>query len=778
MKNKLLFGIAAVVILAVGMMMNCDCGDETYNYYEVWQEEEEEILALLSELDQGPAYRFDSLEVDDVCDERNDLCALANLLDYLGFQAYLDNQDLNFILVSLGPTVPGDVSDVILAQVRGIRDWANDAEWGGLNQFYVDPKSVDPETSLVKVTMTGENYYEEVITALTDGPVSLGFEVVPGQELNPIPPLHDVKLYAETDKWGEELTNGEIEAVAELDDLADTVAVICNLFNITVTRDGVQVPVDREIAKYFIIVDASELGSAGPLMGLPTVDRDGDGIPDSYRIRLFFDAGQIDLVPSYYPEWEVVLSIGQPTISADDVEEAEPIPLTAAVIAHGYSFPPGGSRVVEFETIYSPDPGALPLGSPTVAAMTYEKNGIAVAWIVAGGMPTEAGPVIFQAEVPVDIDKAMIEVLPGAAVSGVTGLCAWNERASLVWPTDREVCEEIELTVLLAKADQFANPIPTLPVSGEPITFTSSTTTVTVNPTVTTDADGLARAIVDASGLTTGQKVIVTASWDGEDVDFTLTKTGVTHVVCFLGEPAFRVDKLEIPQELVRMDVNPTCTVDRSCNSLGGLAASMTNPELQAALDEGEANITFIYKGLTVDNVVGPTTVIGSAINGLCEVPYARADCEGGELEFFIDPSYYDPVTKELNLAFPTVVDDKSYTEVDVGTLSLPFPTDLGPVNLILCNLIVSGTVNTDLSGITGGLLTGAIVEGFEDPDNPESLSDLVESGMGMDWELAKAVIGEPDTECTVDGVDRDAYSVRLESTAIAVDLYEVPPWD
>ncbi len=394
-------------------------------------------------------------------------------------------------------------------------------------------------------------------------------------------------------------------------------------------------------------------------------------------------------------------------------------------------------------------------------------NAIATTWIVAGGLSTKAGPVIIQAGIPDYIDKAMIVVEPGWSTTKV-GLCAWDERTSAIGLTEMDVCEEVDLTVLLAYADQFANPIPSLPISGEVITFTSAS--VSPNPgTDTTDANGLARTTIDASGLSPDDEVGVTASWSALNVPYTLTKTGVTHLACFLGEPAFRVDKLEIPSLLVRCEdvACSNCLDDRTCNSLGGLAASITNPELQAALDEGEANVIFIYQGLTVDNLLGPTTVIGAAINGVCGVPYAPGDCVGGELEFFVEPSFYDPVTKELNIAFPTTI-VAGYTEVDVGTLGFSFPTDLGPVELTLCNLIVSGTVYVDsgeLSGIENGLLTGAITE--------DSLRELIEKGMGMPWDLAKAVLGSYDTQCNGD----NAYSVRLESSAIAVNLYEVPPW-
>jgi hypothetical protein len=715
---------------------------------------------LLSELDEGPAYRFDTLQVDSQCDEDNDLCNLAMIVD-LFLPDYIASEEFNVIIVSLGPTTSVEISDIELAQVMGIRDWANDPEWGGLNQFYVDTESVDPGTGLVKTTMRGKSYYESFLTGLTDGPMALPLELV-GEEFYLIPPLYDLTLSAGI--VGDGLTGGVIEAVAELDDVAD---LVMNLLY----------PIDKATAIYYLTVDASEIGFPGPLAGFPTVDRDGDGFPESYRIRLSFDASQVNLAPSYYPEWEISISVSQPIISADDVfgpPPHGPITLKAAITADG-NLPAGpSSRVVEFEVIYSPDPGALPLGTPTVATITDE-NGIATTWIVAGGLPTKAGPVIIKVTVPVCNDNATITVEPGLPVSGVTGLCAWDERASAIGLTERDVCEEIELVVLLAKADQFFNPIPTLPIVGETINFTSAD--VTPNPgTDATDANGLARSVVDASGLTPGSSAIVEASWTGTTtltVDFTLTKVEVPHLACFLGEPAFRVDTLKISAELVRCEdlACSNCLADRSCNSLGGLAASITNPELQAAVDEGEINLIYIYRGLTVDNLAGPTTVVGAAVNGLCGVPYAPANCEGGEIEFFIDPAYYDPVTKELNLAFPTVI-EAGYTEVDVGTLSLPFPTDLGPVELTLCNLIVSGTVyekNGELSGITGGLLTGAITE--------DSLKELIEKGMGMPWDLAKAVLGDSDTICTVYGIDKPAYSVRLESSAIAVDLYELPPW-
>lgn len=238
----------------------------------------------------------------------------------------------------------------------------------------------------------------------------------------------------------------------------------------------------------------------------------------------------------------------------------------------------------------------------------------------------------------------------------------------------------------------------------------------------------------------------------------------------FLGEPAFRVDTLQIDEELVRVDDDPECMEDRSCNALGGFVASMANPNLQMALDEGLANIIFIYRGLTEDNWEGPTDIICAAINGLCGVPDAPADCEGGETEFYIDPAYYGPTPeqpnlgeKDLHLVFKDITVTAGYTEVDVEELSLPFPIDDELVNLIACNLIASGTVEPDLSGFSDGLLTGAITE--------DSFAELVEEGIGIPWDFAKLFLGEPDTDCDGD----PAYSVLMISTGIALTLYEVP---
>ncbi len=245
----------------------------------------------------------------------------------------------------------------------------------------------------------------------------------------------------------------------------------------------------------------------------------------------------------------------------------------------------------------------------------------------------------------------------------------------------------------------------------------------------------------------------------GDDI-----KVEFPHLGYFLGEPAFRVNALEIDEKRVRCE-DPSCSnckEDRSCNALGRIVAPATD---LPTLVPPDVNLIFIYRGLTKDNWTG-TIVDGAIVNGLCGIPDGPATCLGEETEFFIDPATYDPVTKELSLVLCDIPVTEGYTEIKVETLSLSFSTDPGPLSLELCNSVINGTVTSDLSRIIGELWTGAITE--------ESLRDFVWYMLGdivFIMDPVRATFGVPDTECD----SEPAYSFRAIFSATIVTLYEVP---
>jgi hypothetical protein len=289
--------------------------------------------------------------------------------------------------------------------------------------------------------------------------------------------------------------------------------------------------------------------------------------------------------------------------------------------------------------------------------------------------------------------------------------------------------------------------------------------TATLDPAeAKTDTAGMAKTSVDTADLGVGESATVRATLadPADSVDYTLTKVETAVLDTFLGEPGFRLQTLQLDGEGIRIDDDPGCVAARTCNSLG-MAGDLANPEIEKAFTGGVANVIIVFRGLTKDNLAD-AVVDGAVFNGACGTADAPVTCTGAETEYFVESGYYDADTREVTFSFCGIPIKDGHAEFLVESLSLPFPADPEPVTLTLCNLLITGTMDSEMTQISDMLLTGALSEA--------GLKVLVEALLGatMPWDMVVGLIGAPDTQC--DNAE-PAYSARFVANAVAVTITE-----
>ncbi|UCD85403.1 MAG: hypothetical protein JSU92_04190 [Deltaproteobacteria bacterium] len=443
----------------------------------------------------------------------------------------------------------------------------------------------------------------------------------------------------------------------------------------------------------------------------------------------------------------IMLSAAQEVINADESNAGNTITITAMVTVKSNV---QSGKEVTFEITAKP---AGSLASINPATAVTDANGEATTELSAG---TVAGGIVIKGTVEDVSGEVTVTVAAGAP----TGIVA-------VGSTEQYICCECK-DFAVQLVDQFENAVHEAGVEVS-ITATTEAEYSITDPTITTNSNGrgifefcFVAEINDTATITAAITTPVTCS-----VNFLVTKRGDCLLETFLGEPAYRMNTLQTHPDLIRCeDLScSNCIEDHTCNALGGpVIGSFFNPEIQSAIYNGNANIVFIYRGLTVGNWAD-TIVDGAIVGGLCGESFPGGPvnaCSGVETEFFIDPEYYDTDTEELYLLFCGIPINNGNTEFEIETFYFPVFTDPDIVYLEACGVYGNMTVAANLE-TAGGVLSGAITEA--------SLQDFFEELMPEMWGLVESMIGEPDTLC---GVEL-AYSVRMNFTSVSVDLYLVP---
>ncbi|UCD84008.1 MAG: hypothetical protein JSU92_12080 [Deltaproteobacteria bacterium] len=438
----------------------------------------------------------------------------------------------------------------------------------------------------------------------------------------------------------------------------------------------------------------------------------------------------------------MTLTAAQTSISADDSDAGSTVTITATLHCAGE---------VSFAVA---NDGCFTGASVSPATATAVADGDATTELTAG---TLMGDIVVTATVGNLSEEVTVTVNPGVAA----GLDVVDGIEQYI------CCECTEFAVQLV--DAFGN---AAPESAVDVTLTAESEDEIAwiieesEDTVTVATDAAGQGVFEVCYEGEGELDITAAvTVPASTVGLTLTTRDYCDLGSFLeGQPAFRAVTLAMHADLVRCEDEccSNCIGDHTCNSMGGpVIGSFVNPELQGALDNGDANIIFVFKGLEYppDDLMVDAAVVG----GLCGAPAGpEMSCTGDETEFFVDPTFYDADTGNLNLMLCGLQVTDGASDMELGSLDLPFPADPEPVVLELCNLYASTTVSDD-EETASGELSGSIPE--------VNLQNLVEAMMPGMWELAKSMIGEADTLCK----GEPAYSVRMEFTSEIVELHELP---
>jgi len=168
------------------------------------------------------------------------------------------------------------------------------------------------------------------------------------------------------------------------------------------------------------------------------------------------------------------------------------------------------------------------------------------------------------------------------------------------------------------------------------------------------------------------------------------------------------VTKLETPTEKEFVEANcPDFSGDGKGDSALRSYASMINPEIQKAIQEGKMGVLFEFWGLTVD-FVGPAVF---DLNGLAGEPDP-----GKENGYLLDPRSYNPETCEPLITFPATLTEGSFRAgpsqfvLDLAALGV----EEVPLTLIIGDTTIKGDiVSGGLDGVTvqNGILAGVLTK-------------------------------------------------------------------